>query len=178
MQPLHVDLLGGFALHAVGERPCIVPAKKAQALLAFLALPPGRPHSREKLTALLWGETPEAQARQAFRQTLSRLRRALSEVAADVLVDRRDTVTLDPARVRIDVVEFEAAAVGEAPSALTRAVELYRGDLLDGLDVSEPTFEEWRTVERERLRELVLEALRPGSGSLRSIPSRSLSIAR
>jgi DNA-binding SARP family transcriptional activator len=158
MTLLRVDLLGGFAVHGHGGRVCTLPAKKARALLAYLALPPGRPHTREKLTNLLWGDTPESLARQAFRQTLSRLRRALGEAGA-ALEDASDSVRLNPGLAWIDAVEFEAAASSGSRAGLERAVELYRGDFLDGLEVDEPPFEEWRIVERERLRELVLETL-------------------
>lgn len=40
-----------------------------------------------------------------------------------------------------------------------RAIDLYRGDLLEGLSVREPAFEEWLAAERERLRDLAVEAL-------------------
>ncbi len=158
-QLLRIELLGGFAVHIAGEGPRQLPARKARALLARLALPAGRPHSRESLTALLWGDNPEELARQAFRQTLSRLRRGLGGPAIAALLDRPDTVALDPGSVWVDAAEFERAASGDEPTALLRAAALYRGDLLDGLDVDEPGFDEWRTVERERLRELALEAL-------------------
>src|SRR5262245_15880261 len=158
-QLLRIELLGGFAVHVAGAGPRQLPARKARALLARLALPPGRPHSRESLTALLWGDNPEDLARQAFRQTLSRLRRGLGGPATAALLDGPDTVALDPGSVWVDAAEFEAAASGDEPTALRRAAALYRGDLLDGFEVDEPVFEEWRTVERERLHELALEAL-------------------
>jgi hypothetical protein len=44
----------------------VLPAKSL-ALLAFLALEPG-PRSREELTALLWGESPEEKASASLRQ--------------------------------------------------------------------------------------------------------------
>ncbi len=159
MAALCVELLGGFALRSDGGAPRSLPSRKARALLAYLALRPGHAHSREQLTALLWGDTPDALARQAFRQTLSRLRRGLGDAAGLAFVPGLDTVALDPAQVWVDAVEFEAMAGKDQPAALERAVALYRGDLLDGLDVGEPAFEEWRTLERERLRELALEAL-------------------
>ena len=40
-----------------------------------------------------------------------------------------------------------------------RRLALYQGDLLEGLSVEEPPFEEWLIAERVRLRELALEAL-------------------
>ena len=45
------------------------------------------------------------------------------------------------------------------PRALAAAVALYEGDLLEGLTVQEPPFEDWLLRERERLREGALEAL-------------------
>ena len=76
---LRFELLGGFAVTFDDGRPCVLPTRKTQALLAYLALPAGRFHSREKITALLWGDAPEAQARQSFRQALARIRRAVGD---------------------------------------------------------------------------------------------------
>lgn len=137
----------------------MLPARKAQALLAYLALPPGRWHSREKLTAFLWGDTPEAQARQAFRQTLSRLRRALPDRGQSLLLERPDGLALEAATVSVDAVDFASAVASGSPADLEWATQLYRGDLLDGFSLDEAPFEEWRLVERERLHELALEAL-------------------
>src|SRR5205823_3610746 len=75
-----------------------------------------------------------------------------------LVVDGR-TVGLDPASVEIDVGRFERLVADGAPAALEEAVALYRGDLLDGFDVAAAPFEEWLLAERERLRELALEAL-------------------
>ena len=70
-----------------------------------------------------------------------------------------ETVALDPAPVDVDVVEFERQVAEGTPAALERAVALYRGELLEGLALQEAPFEEWLLAERERLRELALEAL-------------------
>src|SRR4029453_11469949 len=45
------------------------------------------------------------------------------------------------------------------PAALERAAALYRGELLEGFGLQEAPFEEWLLAERERLRELAIEAL-------------------
>jgi len=58
----------------------------------------------------------------------------------------------------VDVAEFERLLASGTPEALERASTLYRGDLLMGFVVDEPLFEEWLVAERERLRELALEA--------------------
>jgi DNA-binding SARP family transcriptional activator/tetratricopeptide (TPR) repeat protein len=156
---LRIELLGGFTVRLDDGAALALPARKAQALLAYLAMPPGRGHSREKLTALLWGDTRDAQARQAFRQTLSRLRRAIANGVDPLVEDRPDALALQPDAVWVDVVEFEARIAAGTAADLERAAQLYVGDLLEGFAVDEPPFEEWLTVERERLRELALETL-------------------
>jgi DNA-binding SARP family transcriptional activator len=159
MARLQLELLGGFSVRLDGGEACVLPTRKAQALLAYLALPAGRFHSREKLTALLWGDTAEAQARQSFRQALASIRRAVGAGEPPVLFARGDTIALNAALVSVDAADLEAALAGGSPGALARMTTLYKGDLLDGFAVDETSFEEWRVVERERLRELALEGL-------------------
>jgi len=156
---LRLDLLGGFSARLDGGRPIVLPARKAQALLVYLAQSPGRWHSREKLTAFLWGDAREVQARQAFRQTLSRLRRALPDRGQGLLRERPEGLALEPAAVSVDAVDFASAVTAGTLADLERAAELYRGDFLEGFVLDEAPFEEWRLVERERLHELALEAL-------------------
>jgi tetratricopeptide (TPR) repeat protein len=66
---------------------------------------------------------------------------------------------LEAAAIEVDALRFEQGIVGTSPSMLEDAVLLYRGDLLAGLRVQSEPFEEWLFAERERLRELALEAL-------------------
>ena len=54
---------------------------------------------------------------------------------------------------------FERLVEEGGPEALARAVDLYRGDLLEGLAFRGALFEDWLMGERERLRELALDAL-------------------
>ena len=75
-QPLlSLTLLGTGGGQLASGAPLVV-SKKAMALLAYLALAPCGACAREGLAALLWGETPETQARQSLRKTLSMLRQA------------------------------------------------------------------------------------------------------
>lgn len=59
MTRLHVQLLGGFGLRTDGDEPLRLPTRKAEALLAYLAVRPGVAHPREKLAALLWSGTTD-----------------------------------------------------------------------------------------------------------------------
>ncbi len=158
MAPIDLALLGGFRGRLASGRPLSQATKKAQALLAYLALPPGRPHSREKLAALLWGETIDERARDSLRHALGALRKTLGKRTPTVITDG-DTVALNAAVVTVDVAAFERCARSRAPAALARAAVLYRGDLLEGLMVDAAPFEEWLRTERERLRDLALDAL-------------------
>ena len=154
---VRLALLGGFQVRVDQGQPENFPSGKVQALLAFLALPPGRAHARDTLATLLWGGLGEVKARASLRQALFMVRKALP--ALPILVIEGDSVALDPAIVEVDLVRFERRVADGTPPALEEATALYQGDLLAGLAVSEPAFEEWLLTERERLRELAIEAL-------------------
>ncbi len=160
MGRLRITLLGGFKVaSAAGER-ITLKGRKPQALIAYLALTPGTQRRRDELAALLWGDRGEQQARSSLRKSLSELRRALAVEAGDSpLIVRRDAVWLDAEAVDVDVTEFERLVDDGTPRALERAAELYRGDLIDGIGVHEPAFEDWLRHERGRLQERACEAL-------------------
>ncbi|MGH7312062.1 MAG: ATP-binding protein [Candidatus Rokuibacteriota bacterium] len=153
MADVQIALLGGFRLFVAGK-PVDLPGRKARALLAYLAGAPGL-HHRDKLAALLWGETGDREARHNLRQALSIVRK---EVA--VLRLEGDAIGLGADAVDVDVLAFERCARGPALENLEEAARLYQGPFLEGFDAGGGTaFEEWRGVERERLHELAVEAL-------------------
>ena len=75
MSTLRLELLGDLQIRAATGTLATISAKKAQALLAYLAVKPAQRVSREKIAALLWSSTGPDQARQSLRQTLSMLRK-------------------------------------------------------------------------------------------------------
>jgi DNA-binding SARP family transcriptional activator len=158
MPRLHLTVLGGFQLR-VDSRAVPLPAKKAQALLAYLALRPGRPHGRDTLVGLLWGEASEQRARHSLRQTVFRLRKVFAKARSSGLVVRGDTIALKTAAVSVDALEFQRHLRKGMPAAQEAALALYQGALLEGLNVAEASFDEWLRPERERFRESALEAL-------------------
>ena len=152
-------LLGGFEARLASGALLNLPTRKAQALLAYLGSRPDQAHPREKLAALLWGQTTDQQARDSLRHALAALRKALGEAVPRVLRTDGQALSLEPASVETDVVTFEQRVAQGTPEALEEAADVYRGDLLLGFGVSEPLFEDWLVAERERLREMALEAL-------------------
>ena len=194
MARLTVHLFGGFSPRLRSGRSLTLRTRKTQALVAYLAVPPGRTHSRDKLASLLWGDTGDGQARQSLRQALVALRRALPTSKPAILVVERDRLALDAGAVEVDVQQFERLAAEGSTRALEQAMTLYQGDLLDGFRLSEEPFEGWLRVERARLRESAVDVLtrllalrstagRPSTpcsrrhGCWRSTPSRSRCIA-
>ena len=159
MAQLRLTLLGGFQARNEAGELLSVPSRKAQAMLAYLALPLGRAHPRDKLAALLWGGIREESARASLRQALFVIRKTLQAADAKALDQKAEMLRLDPAHVDADVAAFEQSAATGTPEGLARAAALYQGDLLAGLALDEAPFEEWFVSERERLRELALEVL-------------------
>ena len=157
--PLTITLLGGLETSLGDGGPVPLAQRKAQALLAYLAVPVGHFRPRVDLATLLWGEADDADARNSLRQTLFLIRRALPGAGANHLMVRRDAVALQPSAVRVDVSHFERRIAEGTPEALEGVLALYRGDFLHGFVLDAPGFAEWMTGERERLRDLMRGAL-------------------
>jgi predicted ATPase/DNA-binding SARP family transcriptional activator len=158
---LALSLLGTVAITLNGERINRQVLAKPQALLCYLAVTGGW-QSREKLAGLLWGDSPEARARASLRKSLSDLRKLLGDAISitrqTVAFNRNGTYWLD-----VEVLESALAEETTDPEtlrALREAVDLYRGEFLEGFSVRQAVaFEEWVLGERERLRQMVLQAL-------------------
>ncbi|MGI9258917.1 MAG: BTAD domain-containing putative transcriptional regulator [Gammaproteobacteria bacterium] len=152
---LQICLLGGFQAR-IDDRRVTLASKKAQALIAYLAVERDRPQARETLAELLWGDTREERSRHNLRQTISNIRRIHESL---IETDGQD-IRLDLRICEIDVVEFEQLAGNDDAPALRRALDLYRGDLLHGVNPREPAYEEWLRLARVRYRKLACATAR------------------
>lgn len=161
MTGLKLHLLGGLHL-ARAEAPITdFISNKVPALMAYLAVT-SRAHSRDKLASLLWGEMPDADAKNNLRQALTNLRR----VAAECLTIRRDSIEftgdcfLDSRRFEEHLKTASSLEPLPASVILADSLRLYHGDFLEGFFVRDaPDFEDWMLAERARLRELALQTL-------------------
>jgi DNA-binding SARP family transcriptional activator len=166
-------ILGGLSLLGPGGRelrPVLVQPKRV-ALLAYLAVARSRGfHRRDSLLPLFWPELDQEHARAALRQALYGLRSSLGESALEGRGD--EEIGLDDRNLWCDVPAFEAAVdAGRHADAL----ELYRGDLLEGFFVSgAPEFERWLEDERARLRRRASEAAWALAESCRTAGDRAL----
>ena len=128
------------------EEPTLATRPRKLAVLAWLALRPGRRATRDLIIGVFWGGRDEERARNSLSDALSHLRRVLGRnsirtQAGDVAVDTE--TTLD-----VDALELIAAAnAGEHQ----RVTTLYAGPFLDGVEVDDaPEFGDWRDRERAR----------------------------
>src|SRR5262245_27642828 len=88
---IRLYLLGSFAIEC-GHQAVHFPTRKVEAFLAYLVLYP-RPHAREKLAALFWGDKSDQQARHSLRTALHTLRNRLD---TDLLWAEKTTIQLNP----------------------------------------------------------------------------------
>jgi DNA-binding SARP family transcriptional activator len=142
------DALGGEAARRLIRQP------KAFFVLTYLLL--ARPRglqSRDRIVTMFWPDQDEPRARGSLRATLHVLRESLGPGA--VLREGDTRVGVDNRFVTCDAVDFDAAI--EA-GKLARALELYRGPLLDQFFGESPAADHWLDQERERFRTAAADA--------------------
>ena len=156
MSTLKLQLLGEFeALDGTGQ-PVAVSARKSRALLAILALAPIGSVPRHRLANLLWSDRGDVQARSSLRQALASLRRDFAAIDTTLLSADDEKIILNKGRIEIDVVDFHRLAYSEDINDLRLAMELYRGELLADMAISEAEFEDWTSSERTRLHSIAV----------------------
>lgn len=157
MTELEIALLGGLRLRYPDRGPVELAGEKGPQLFARVAFPPGTRHRRDALQALLWPDADPPHAQGNLRFVLHQLRKILGGSEGPLCSSSR-LVWLDPDRVTVDVVRFEALAAEGTLEALTAACDLYHGDLLSDVGDLSPEYEDWLLPERERLRDLARAA--------------------
>lgn len=132
----------------------LVRQPKAFFLLAYLLI--ARPRglqSRDRLVAMFWPDQDETRARGSLRATLHVLRDCLGP---DAITREGDThIGVDVTRVSCDAIDFDAAL---AAGHLAKAIELYRGPLLDQYFGETAAADHWLDQEREHFRGAAADA--------------------
>lgn len=162
MTDLIIRCLGGLTFSLDGEAVTGFHSSKTRALLCYVAVT-ATPHTRSALAGLLWGDLPEKSARANLRKALSNLRQL---VGAYLSIGRYEVAISVTASLWLDVAEFEKGVQDskQVPlkndTAVTQAVDLYKGEFLHRFDLHDaPEFEVWMLVQRARLREQATYAL-------------------
>jgi predicted ATPase/DNA-binding SARP family transcriptional activator len=169
---LQLTLFGGFSAHLNGNALTDFRSDKIRGLLAYLAVEADRPHRREVLATLFWGEMADSFAKRNLRQSLYRLKQSVVlpdswlEATRQTVMVRKAWLGTDIGRFQhlIDICETHTHRhlhdCSDCLQRLEEAAALYHGDFLQGLSLPDALgFEEWQTVIRERCHQLALTAL-------------------
>lgn len=167
---LSISLLGRIDIRYDGSPLSISDATRVQELFCYLLLNRDRPHPRELVASLLWGDyCTTTRSKRYLRKTLWQLNRyldSLPEGTGKKLVHvESDWIRLDsPDYLWLDIAAFEETytlAKGiqgrnldhECAARIEQTLQLYRGDLLEGW------YLDWCLCERERLQHHYLSML-------------------
>lgn len=165
MSTLRIQLFGKFSVQRDDQLLKGLAANKEQELLSYLLVRRDRSHLRETLASVLWGDTSTERSKKYLRQALWHVQAALEAgkpTSPQLLVVEHNWVQLNlQSELWLDVEVFEQAFATtqglsgnqlDTPGAalLKNAVELYKGDLLDGW------YQDWCLFERERLQNMYL----------------------
>jgi DNA-binding SARP family transcriptional activator len=142
-----LNALGSLSLHRDGESGTPAGVQKRRlGLLAILAAAGKRGLSRDRIQSFIWPEADPARSRHALDQLVYATRRAID---ADPFLTEGGDLRLDPAVIKTDIAEFEESI---ARGELEKAVDLYRGRLLDGVQIADShELETWIDAEALRL---------------------------
>lgn len=154
---LKIRLLGRLEWrYANAGQPELEPPRpattKAQSLLAYLVFYQRKQHARERLMEMFWGNRSERKARRSLSTALWHIRRCLP--GEDYIFSDGQTVGFDfPGEVWLDTEQFEKLAGQKDINSMQAAVELYRGEFMDGF------YDDWIINERYRLENLYIDVL-------------------
>ncbi len=160
---LRANFFGRFVLLLDGEVVSLGRNAKALAILRYLLARRSRPVPQDYLMGWLWPESEPKRARWSLNSAVYALRKLLGDClptlpASETILLEKGRYRLSPhIRLSVDTDEFdsrlakgrrleEAGRVPEAVAEYEKAAGLYRGDYL-----IEDLYEEWTTIERERL---------------------------
>lgn len=159
-------LLGGFRLErslanesslsseSAGERIPLY-SRKVESLLAYLALFP-QEHTREKLAALLWGDSTDEQARGSLRRALNNLRQQLG---ADAVFSDREIVQLNPGfPLWTDTAAFSQIADRRSQEPAPHSVGDLQFAIRNYAELLPDFYDDWISPLREEFRALFLDA--------------------
>ncbi|MAA99774.1 MAG: hypothetical protein CMN87_20290 [Stappia sp.] len=134
-------------------------SRKAEGLLARLCLASDGRLSREAAANLFWEDSSEHHARSSLRQTLLILRRNLEPLGFDGLTSDKQVISIDLARVRLDLDDL-LAGTGPLPLRLLHERRLSERLFEGGELLSEP-FTDWLRERRQQLHDELRAMLEP-----------------
>ncbi len=128
-QSVELVLFGRFLVRSEDGADLTPKSRKACGIIALLAKAPEMRRSRRWIADHLWSDRHPDQAGGSLRQSLVDIKRSLGDLSYAIGADRRD-IWLEAEFVRI-------ADQADAPAG---------AEFLEGLDIRDPAFEDWRAA--------------------------------
>ncbi|OAN36318.1 SARP family transcriptional regulator [Chloroflexus islandicus] len=166
-----------FELHLLGaprfwaaQQEVTFQRRQPLAIMAVLALH-DRAVTRDELSYLLWPDAPQTVARQRLRRSLSQLRQTIGVIADQIVISTSQVhsslLRFNSEHCRVDAREFlrlsqhvRALPPPQSLSMIAEAATLYRGPLLNGIELEEaPEFEHWLQQQRYHFERLYFDVI-------------------
>ena len=152
---LTIKLLGPPEI-AIDGAPVKLARRKSRAILFYLAAHT-KPLRRESLLTTFWPDSPRTSGQQVLRTTIHGLRKAFGPA---LLVNGDEISLADSVQVDVRIFEKQLSNSPSDPKRISAALELYRGEFLEGFSLPDSAeFEDWSILERERLQRLAVRGL-------------------
>ena len=159
---LTIAVIGGLTLEVDGN-PVRTQSRKAEVLLACMALSGNGRISRQKASELLWSDSSEEAGRTSLRQAVMTIKRALTAAGFSGFSPGRDLLELDLAHVETDAAGLLGAIrSGSLPEFGILHRFRYADSLLAGLDALDEGFAAWVRLQRQIWRDMMTDALQDG----------------
>jgi DNA-binding SARP family transcriptional activator/TolB-like protein len=143
---LTIRLFGGMSIQDSRGVDYLPRSRKTRAIVALLTMTAPRPTQRTQLTALLWSQRENEQARASLRQAVHELQGTLGSTWSRILLAERHALSMDLGGVSVDALAANGSA---APGAAL--LGLLQDGFLEDLRGLDPSFDGWVAKERQRL---------------------------
>lgn len=161
-------LLGPFAITDTLGNVITPKTQKTCAMLAMLALSPRATRTRVWIRDKLWSDRSEEQAGASLRQALLDARRVLGNLGVEIILADKKSISLNLSKINIDTESL--ILLDDDSAVLERALN---EDLLEGMDIRDPEFEDWLTLERQVWQRRVAKQIERGSSGLQLANSQA-----
>jgi DNA-binding SARP family transcriptional activator/Tfp pilus assembly protein PilF len=152
---LKIKLLGAPQLTVEGQ--AFTGLRRKNRALLFLLAAQNHSISRDYLLNFFWPDSERPLAQKVLRTTLHDLHKMLG----DAIQIETEAIALAP-DTYVDLSVFSSALKSSFSTlqGLEKALELYRGDFLDGFSLPDASqFDDWAAAERERYRLMAIQGL-------------------
>jgi DNA-binding SARP family transcriptional activator/tetratricopeptide (TPR) repeat protein len=138
--------------------PVATKTRKALAILGYVSRISDLSASREAVADLLWSSAAGRKGMQSLRQALKQLKTAEKTAGLDVVKSEGGHIHIAAGSLPTDLVHLlEHLNASDSPDFEAARV-LWRGDYLAGFEDIDPVFTDWLLIERQRIRDEVIDA--------------------